>query len=197
VSLPPPSREQRQTRRIQQLADWLATGRLSDLRRIAGESPTPLEEGPGLGHHDGYGPGGDKQRGAKGSHADPTHARATAKDQPDPTGDAIARMFALHDEAGEKTEELFRLHSEIADIWVSIKNLDKYVEQAHSEQGKRVVSLAGDCLACERFVVGTPKDKLVSGYCGACRKAWEREGYPDRSEFAARRRKERNEGDAA
>ena len=91
--LPPSSRVQRQTARIQRLADWLHSDTLDELRRIAGESPTPLEEGPGLGHHDGYGPGG--QNGPRGSDvSDPTYTRATAKAHPDPTGDAIADLFA-------------------------------------------------------------------------------------------------------
>lgn len=192
--LPPRSRVERQTSRIQHLADWLATGTIDDLRRIAGESPTPLEEGPGLGHHDGYGVGGDKQRGGKGSHSDPTAARVerdaggrgdnqpdTWQTAPDPTGDAIARIFALVEQ--------------IADNAVTIDKLTAYVDAARAEQGRRPVSLAGDCAACGRPVAGTPADKLVSGYCTSCRKAWQRAGYPDRSEFAATR-KHANEGAA-
>jgi hypothetical protein len=178
--LPPPSRVDRQTARIQRLADWLHSDTLDELRRIAGESPTPLEEGPGLGHHEGYGPGG--QNGPRGSDvSDPTYTRATAKHQPDPTGDAIADLFAAIERAANEA--------------VTIDRLAGYVAAARAEQGKRPVSLAGDCGACGRPVAGTSVDKLVSGFCGACRKAWERAGYPDRSEFAATRRRALNDND--
>ena len=192
--LPDPNLVEEEIACIQRLADWLATDALARLRRIAGESPRPLEEGAGLGHHDAYPPGGSSGRGSKGSHADPTAARVehdaggrgdkqpdTWKRAPDPTGDAIVRIFAMLAVA--------------ADAAATIHGLDHYVDAARSEQGKRPVSLAGDCGACGRPVAGTSVDKLVSGFCGACRKAWERAGYPDRSEFAATRRRALNDND--
>jgi hypothetical protein len=40
-----------------------------------------------------------------------------------------------------------------------------------------------ECEACGRTVAGTPTDRLRSGYCDACRKAWDRAGRPDRVQF--------------
>lgn len=45
-----------------------------------------------------------------------------------------------------------------------------------------------ECQACERTVANTPKDRLRSGYCMACRKAWDRAGRPDRVAFEQTRR---------
>lgn len=47
----------------------------------------------------------------------------------------------------------------------------------------RKTSLGGPCERCDTNVTGAVGDKLVSGYCGKCRKAWERAGYPDRHQF--------------
>lgn len=46
----------------------------------------------------------------------------------------------------------------------------------------------GDCTACGRYVSGATDDRLRSGYCDACRKAWERAGRPDRAAFENERR---------
>jgi hypothetical protein len=56
---------------------------------------------------------------------------------------------------------------------------------------------AGVCRACQRTVTGSDDDRLRSGYCDACRKAWGRElsawtdegrpGAPDRAAFERRR----------
>jgi hypothetical protein len=45
-----------------------------------------------------------------------------------------------------------------------------------------------DCAACERPVANTPNDRLRSGYCNACRMAWNRQGQPDRPAFERTRR---------
>lgn len=52
----------------------------------------------------------------------------------------------------------------------------------------RQTSTAGACVACGRDVSGSARDRLRAGFCDACRKAWEREGKPDRAAFIARRR---------
>lgn len=54
----------------------------------------------------------------------------------------------------------------------------------------RVSSLAGQCLCCQRDVLGTAEDRLRNGYCDACRKAWERAGRPDRAWFERQRREQ-------
>lgn len=62
---------------------------------------------------------------------------------------------------------------------------------------------AGICRACQRTVTGSDDDRLRSGYCDGCRKAWtrlmsrwtdeRRAGAPDRAEFERRRRDEADE----
>lgn len=52
------------------------------------------------------------------------------------------------------------------------------------------VSPAGTCLACHRKVEGTANDRLRSGYCAACYRAWLRDGKPDRLRFERARRQE-------
>ncbi len=47
----------------------------------------------------------------------------------------------------------------------------------------------GDCGACNRHLAGSGNDRLRSGYCPACYRAWRRAAQPDRSEFEAARRK--------
>lgn len=47
---------------------------------------------------------------------------------------------------------------------------------------------AGNCLACHRPCSGHEHDRLRAGLCDPCRKAWERQGRPDRAEFIHRRR---------
>lgn len=47
-----------------------------------------------------------------------------------------------------------------------------------------------ECEACGRTVAGTPTDRLRSGYCDACRKAWDRAGRPDRVQFQHNRHRE-------
>lgn len=43
---------------------------------------------------------------------------------------------------------------------------------------------SGDCRAeCGRYCSGAAGDRLRSGFCDPCRKAWERAGRPDRATF--------------
>lgn len=49
---------------------------------------------------------------------------------------------------------------------------------------------AGVCLACYRDVTGTPIDRLRSGYCPTCYRAWLRAGKPDRFRFERERRQQ-------
>lgn len=48
----------------------------------------------------------------------------------------------------------------------------------------------GTCLACLREVKGTSVDRIRSGYCPACYRAWLRDGKPDRLRFERARRQE-------
>jgi hypothetical protein len=46
----------------------------------------------------------------------------------------------------------------------------------------------GSCQACTQWCSGTGEDRLRSGYCNACRVAWDRAGRPDRATFNRTRR---------
>jgi hypothetical protein len=46
----------------------------------------------------------------------------------------------------------------------------------------------GYCQACATFCTGAGDDRLRSGYCDACRKAWDRGGRKPRAEFERSRR---------
>lgn len=46
----------------------------------------------------------------------------------------------------------------------------------------------GNCAACDRWVTGTPTDRIKANYCEACFKAWHRAGCPDRAAFERGRR---------
>jgi hypothetical protein len=87
------------------------------------------------------------------------------------------------DPVREHIAELFALLAEAAGISARIDKLSQYLDNDHSRAATRQSSLAGDCGRCGTTVTGAPKDKLVSGYCSRCRKAWERAGYPDRLKF--------------
>lgn len=52
----------------------------------------------------------------------------------------------------------------------------------------RVPSVSGACGCCEREVSGAVGDRMLSGYCEACSRAWRREGRPDRFRFEVARR---------
>lgn len=55
---------------------------------------------------------------------------------------------------------------------------------------------AGPCNACGRDVPGTATDRLRSGWCDSCRKAYDRAGYPDRAAFERSRYSEKNPPDS-
>lgn len=46
---------------------------------------------------------------------------------------------------------------------------------------------SGPCLACTKDVPGTENDRLRSGFCNACRMAYQRAGRPDRPRFIRER----------
>jgi hypothetical protein len=100
--------------------------------------------------------------------------RATHHDDDDPAGDAIRQLFA-----------------DIADISRITEHISQrvaYLTNVQYAAGRKPSSGAGICGACRRDVPGTSDDRLRSGYCDSCRKAWERAGRPDRHQFEAERR---------
>lgn len=59
-----------------------------------------------------------------------------------------------------------------------------------SEPVKPGTSGQGNCLICDRPCTGVGEDRLRSGYCPACRVAYQRAGSPDRAEFQRHRREQ-------
>jgi hypothetical protein len=107
--------------------------------------------------------------GGNGGHGDPTLGAVMANEQ-------MTRMVddlrAELERARSASIHAFRLASSIA---------AQTVPPAEAETPG-----AGVCQSCDRFVVGTSKDRLRSGWCAACYMKWRRAGCPDRSEFNAR-----------
>lgn len=65
--------------------------------------------------------------------------------------------------------------------------LSQLTARLHTGRPEQRTNIA-DCEACGRTVANTPNDRLRSGYCMACRKAWDRAGRPDRVAFERARR---------
>lgn len=92
------------------------------------------------------------------------------------------------------------LRANIEEIFASISEISGHAKRVH--RLRQVVLHAGDklkgrqttlsqCQACNRDVSNVGDDRLRSGYCDACRKAWDREPQPrDRLRFELRRRQE-------
>lgn len=65
------------------------------------------------------------------------------------------------------------------------------VERVSASARGRDMTRLGFCQACHRSdVANTVNDRIVNGYCPACRVAWDRAGHPDRLLFEIARRKE-------
>jgi hypothetical protein len=65
-----------------------------------------------------------------------------------------------------------------------------HLDRISSPLSRSETSGAAHCEACQRWVSGSATDRIRSGYCDSCRKAWDRAGRPDRSVFARQRRAE-------
>lgn len=86
------------------------------------------------------------------------------------------------------TDVLTRLAELSGHAKVISKRTDVVIHAGDSLKGR--ISSISNCQACNRDVAGTPADPIVSGYCRACRKDWERSGYMDRVAFEMKRRNE-------
>lgn len=71
------------------------------------------------------------------------------------------------------------------------------LDRVSTPKGRSETGGAGTCAACSRWVAGSASDRIRSGYCDACRKAWERDGRPERASFERARRKGEDEPAAA
>jgi hypothetical protein len=123
------------------------------------------------GAQDGYSAmGGGGARGSE--HADPTTAVALADPRSDLVADWLSELTDLARDVWATTGRCERL------LWL--------VEHRGDVRAGRVAT-GGACLACDRWVAGTTVDRLRSGYCDACRKAFERwrESASDPSDHVA------------
>ena len=139
---------------------------------------TLAERGRQVHRSDGFPAGGSV--GSSGI-ARPTEAAALAGYQVDDEGNG--RWHTRPDPVGESIAQVFASLAEALGTMRQADRLAGYVLASADAASGRQSTLAGNCGACERPVAGTPADRLVSGYCGACRKRWERAGYPDRMAF--------------
>jgi hypothetical protein len=94
---------------------------------------------------------------------------------PDPLGDFVSEFQGMVSEI----HGLAKLAHKQATV--VLKAADAY-------RGRQS-SLAGVCARCGTDIAGTPKDRMRSGYCGACYTAWLRAGRPDRPKFEKSRPK--------
>lgn len=104
--------------------------------------------------------------GGNGGHGDPTLGAVMANEQ-------MTRMLddlrAELERAQSAVVHAFRLASSIAAQTVAPVEADP--------------PGAGHCQRCAVWVAGTAKDRIKSGYCERCYKAWQRAGNPDRALF--------------
>lgn len=84
---------------------------------------------------------------------------------------------------------------QMAHSWGALVSVLDRTDRLATPTGKADLAGAGPCMACDALMPGTADNRLRSGYCPACRKAWERAGCPDRSVFRSIRqaRKEQAE----
>jgi hypothetical protein len=186
---------------------------LLELERRAGAALRANEDGAGTSLHDGYptslrlGPGG---RGRATRHcveggcfdvAAPGRTRcgdhstdeAERDDQlpPPPQSDPVGELVVAGLVDVDPTPGL------VAECFAELERGAALIRSAAARMVRiRQNPLAGrqssigHCMACERSVLGTPDDRLRSGFCDACRKAWERAGLGDRAAFIRDRRAE-------
>lgn len=108
----------------------------------------------------------------------------------DPTLAAVLARAETRDAdyIGQALEDIFtRLVELTGHATVIDRKIDVVLRAGDKIKGR--VSSLGQCLACHRDVARTPTDPIVSGYCRACRKAWERIGQTDRPTFEREREK--------
>lgn len=106
----------------------------------------------------------------------------------------IARIEPGHetDPLKDNLDEIFGTLAEICGHARRIERLRSVVVNAASTV-KDPQPLGGTCQCCLRHVPNTPNDRLRSGYCDACRTAWNRAGRPDRRLWEVDRRREADE----
>lgn len=104
--------------------------------------------------------------GGSGGHGDPTLGAVMANEQ---MGRMLDDLHVELERAVSATVHAFRLASSMA---------ARTVAPAEAEAPG-----AGHCQRCNRWVSGSASDRVKSGWCERCYKAWQRAGNPDRAEF--------------
>lgn len=184
-----------------------------ELERRAGAALRENEEGAGVELHDGYptslrmGPGsrgravrrcaegdcfelagpGRTRCAEHGEGEEESDEQWPAPPQSDPVGELVVAGVVGADPIPGMVAECFaELERGAALIRSAVARMVRV--RRNPLAGRQ--SSVGHCRACERLVPGTPTDRLRSGYCDACRKAWERAGLSDRAAFERSRRSE-------
>jgi hypothetical protein len=104
--------------------------------------------------------------GTGGGHGDPTLGAVMANEQ---TARMVDDLRAELERAESAIMHAFRLASSLASAVVAPAEADP--------------PGAGHCQRCAVWVAGTANDRIKSGYCERCYKAWQRAGNPDRALF--------------
>lgn len=181
------------------LEDWLAD-RNTVNKLITQLDDKTLEDLVRRGQHrtGGDGHAGNKRPGAGGAHrgnepARPTEAAAVrlgAEAHDDPELDEPDTWEEWErDLVGQALAAAQADTAKMAALARSVRRKVEYVLDAYKKSNIRPAG-AGICAACLRDVPGIGSDRLRSGYCDACRKAWARADFPDRLLFEFSRRPE-------
>lgn len=143
----------------------LTDARLREIERRAKESAQP----------DGYGRGGDSVR---------------SSDVADPTGTCVVELAEHHHVTDPQMVAFGIIERELGAMAKSADRISKawsVVQYVGDGRRGRETTL-GACNACLRAVANSANDRIVNGYCPACRMAWVRAGRPDRVAFENARR---------
>lgn len=146
---------------------------------------------------DGFPPGGDAS--GSGDVPTPTEGAVLAHYRVLPDDHERAgkgEWTEAHDPVGDAIDHVFGSLSEALGILVKAARSKAYAQNAGAA-AKRRPGTGGTCGCCGRLVTGMPDDRLRSGFCEACRKAYERDetyglgsAQPDRVAFVRTRREQ-------
>jgi hypothetical protein len=140
----------------------------------------PNEDGAGQAVADGYPRGGEGGRGRQvNADGTPTSAVTSvvltaaggdgdeADNWPEPADPIVATVRRICDGMATTRRTL-----------EAVDRLRRYVLASGDARRGRQSSLQGPCRCCYRDVLGTARDRLRTGYCQACYRAWLDAGRP-------------------
>lgn len=175
-------RAKRHRAAILRVIERLDDSKIEELCQRGRFPASPLRSGPSIG--------------SVGEHSDPTLATVVqhggggedeeGNQRPDDWRD-------YPDPAGRALDEILGALAEAAGVLCGENGAERkiaYVEAVPIDREARAKELpgAGDCNACGKFCSGARSDRIVSGYCDPCLRAWIRAGRSDRAEFERKRR---------